>query len=425
MKKPISSSPRASHHPRKIAIVGAGQAGLQLGMSLLERGGYDVTLLSDRSSDEVANGRLQATAIMYQSKRQFDQALGLNFWDQSGQATTGFEIDVREAGGRHQLSFGTSFCDGDGLALDFRLKYPAWMREFELRGGNLIIHQASLGDLEDLHENNDLVVLAAGKGHISRIFERDPDRSPPYSAPMRQIAVAAVDKPWLEDSSRITLIPGLGEIVFLPLLTPGNKRSTGLLLFGHPGSPILENFSAIQSGPDLRQIIRDQVRIYCPEFSDFMETARLTDDAAYLHGGLTPMVKKPVGRLPSGASVLGIADCVAVVDPLCGNGLNNAAVMADLVSQRIADHGQERFDEKWMNSVFDEFWRYGKDVFLFMRSLLEQPQHLVNAIGSVPQNPRIGDDIINGYPDPHGFASWMKNASTAQNHVASRLLAAA
>ena len=37
---------------RKILIVGAGQAGLQLGLSLLAEG-YDVTLMSARTPDEI------------------------------------------------------------------------------------------------------------------------------------------------------------------------------------------------------------------------------------------------------------------------------------------------------------------------------------------------------------------------------------
>ncbi len=40
---------------RRIAIVGAGQSGLQLGLGLLGAG-YEVTVLTDRSADEVGGG---------------------------------------------------------------------------------------------------------------------------------------------------------------------------------------------------------------------------------------------------------------------------------------------------------------------------------------------------------------------------------
>jgi hypothetical protein len=179
-----------SNRSRKIAIVGAGQAGLQLGVSLLERGGYDVTLLSDRSADAMASGRLQATAIMYHDKCRYEEALGLNFWDLAATPTAGFNMDVRDAGGGRQLSFGSPFQDGKGVAIDYRLKFPAWMREFERRGGELIIHSADMRDLETLRSENDLVLIASGKGGIQELFERDPDRSPPYRRRRSRPAVA-------------------------------------------------------------------------------------------------------------------------------------------------------------------------------------------------------------------------------------------
>jgi predicted NAD/FAD-binding protein len=57
----------------KIAIIGAGQAGLQLAMSLLDKKDYEVSLFSNRTSEEVANGSLMATAIMFQNKRQIER----------------------------------------------------------------------------------------------------------------------------------------------------------------------------------------------------------------------------------------------------------------------------------------------------------------------------------------------------------------
>ena len=37
---------------RRIAIVGAGQSGLQLGLGLLDTG-YDVTMITNRTADEI------------------------------------------------------------------------------------------------------------------------------------------------------------------------------------------------------------------------------------------------------------------------------------------------------------------------------------------------------------------------------------
>ena len=53
---------------KKIAIVGAGQAGLQLGMSLLGQDDCEVTLYSDRNPEKIAAGSLMATAILFEGK---------------------------------------------------------------------------------------------------------------------------------------------------------------------------------------------------------------------------------------------------------------------------------------------------------------------------------------------------------------------
>jgi NADPH-dependent glutamate synthase beta subunit-like oxidoreductase len=45
---------------RNIGIIGAGQAGLQLGFMLLAKG-YSVTVYSDRSAEQIFNARLSAT----------------------------------------------------------------------------------------------------------------------------------------------------------------------------------------------------------------------------------------------------------------------------------------------------------------------------------------------------------------------------
>jgi 2-polyprenyl-6-methoxyphenol hydroxylase-like FAD-dependent oxidoreductase len=46
---------------RKILIVGAGQAGLQLAHGLLLAGGYEVTVMSQRPAGEIRQGRVTST----------------------------------------------------------------------------------------------------------------------------------------------------------------------------------------------------------------------------------------------------------------------------------------------------------------------------------------------------------------------------
>jgi hypothetical protein len=414
----------STHSKTKIAIIGAGHAGLQLAMSLLDKKDYEVALFSNRTSEEVANGPLMATAIMFQNKRQIERDLGLDFWNDRGTPVSGIEIDVRSEAGELATAFDAPFTDGAGMALDFRLKFPVWMDEFERRGGNLFIENTGIDELERRAADNDLVVVAAGKGPLSKIFERDPDRSPPYSAPMRHIAVVVVDRDLEISNMVISIVPGGAEIVLLPILDPKGKRSTAILVFSQSGTAFHEQYAQIENGEDTLKMVLNCVETYCPDYAEALRGAKLSDGRSHLHGAFTPVVRKPVGRLPSGAIVMGASDCLTLVDPICGNGLNNAAIMTRILFERIVSNEDGRFDEAWMNSTFDEFWEYGQNVYVFMRALLEQPSYFGAALEPASRSAELASDIINGYTDPVAFARWMKDEPTAQAHVRMRIVEA-
>src|SRR6266536_1851162 len=61
---------------RKILIVGAGQSGLQLSLGLLQHG-YDVTVMSARTGEEIRNGRVMSTQGMFDTALQHERALAL------------------------------------------------------------------------------------------------------------------------------------------------------------------------------------------------------------------------------------------------------------------------------------------------------------------------------------------------------------
>jgi hypothetical protein len=406
---------------KKIAIVGAGQAGLQLGMSLLGDERNEVTLYSDRTAAEIASGSLMATAILFQNKRKIEADLGLDLWSEKGKEVSGIEIEIRDESSELALGFDAPFTDGPGMALDYRLKFPEWMDEFERRGGNLVIRKTGIDELEQLAADSDLVVVAAGKGGLSKVFERDPDRSPPYSAPMRHITAVVIDRDLELDNMAISIVPGGAEIVLLPILAGTGKRSTAILVFARDGSSFKERYAKIENGDDALKLAVGCARLYCPQHAEALEGAQLADDRSFLYGAFTPTVRKPVGRLPSGAIVLGASDCLTLVDPICGNGLNNAVVMTDIYARHIAAKEDADFDETWMNMVFDEFWEYGKDVFVFMRTLLEQPDHFCAALEPASQNGGLASDIVNGYTDSGAFAAQFGDEESTRAHVRARL----
>ncbi len=79
----------------------------------------------------------------------------------------------------------------------------------------------------------------------------------------------------------------------------------------------------------------------------------LTDANGILGGRFPPTVRKPVGLLPSGRAVLGMADAVLLNDPITGRGSNNASKGAAVYLQRILDRGEGPFDTTWMQETFE------------------------------------------------------------------------
>ncbi|MBE1470064.1 FAD-dependent oxidoreductase [Kibdelosporangium phytohabitans] len=65
---------------RRIAIIGAGQAGLVLAIGL-RRNGYDVTVVAERTAGEVRSGRLISNQCVFHPALARERELGINFWD--------------------------------------------------------------------------------------------------------------------------------------------------------------------------------------------------------------------------------------------------------------------------------------------------------------------------------------------------------
>lgn len=60
---------------RKIAIIGAGESGAQLALGL-QRDGYAVTLLSDRSAAQIRTGKVMSSQCMFSTALDAEAQLG-------------------------------------------------------------------------------------------------------------------------------------------------------------------------------------------------------------------------------------------------------------------------------------------------------------------------------------------------------------
>jgi dimethylglycine dehydrogenase len=63
----------------RILIVGAGQAGLQLALGLVHDG-HDVTVVSNRTPEEIRDGKVMSSQCMFGAALQHEHELGIDYW---------------------------------------------------------------------------------------------------------------------------------------------------------------------------------------------------------------------------------------------------------------------------------------------------------------------------------------------------------
>ncbi|WP_333770888.1 styrene monooxygenase/indole monooxygenase family protein [Streptomyces sp. IBSBF 2435] len=414
---------------RKILIVGAGQAGLQLALGLQARG-YDVTVMSNRTADEIRVGRVTSTQCMFGTALGHEQADGLDFWSEQAPRITGLGISVaadQDAGpaagpGRARAVDWLGRLAAPAQSVDQRVKMAAWMETFAERGGTLVIHAATTADLDYFSLAYDLVLVAAGKGETVSMFRPDKARSP-YDTPQRALAVAYVHglEPRPEQPEvpavRCNLVRGAGELIVIPALTTSGHCDI-LFWEGVPGGP-LDVFGPVTDPAEHLRLTLDLMRRFTPWEYERASAVELTDAHATLVGGLTPTVREPIGELPAGGLVLGVADVVVANDPVTGQGSNNAAKCAASYMASIVEHGEQPFDRLWMEAAFERFWSAAGPSTRWTNAMLAPPAgHVRDLLTAAATSPRIADRIANGFDDPADFDPWFFDREAADAYLA-------
>ena len=129
---------------RKIAIIGGGQSGLQLALGLQKRG-YDVTVVSNRTPEQIRKGRVTSSQFMFHESLQNERDLGINFWEKECPNTEGIAFAVPGPDGPPALFWETKL-DHPGQSVDQRVKFAGWTEEFAKRGGKVVIQDAGVAE---------------------------------------------------------------------------------------------------------------------------------------------------------------------------------------------------------------------------------------------------------------------------------------
>jgi flavin-dependent dehydrogenase len=410
--------------PRKIAIVGAGQAGLLLGCALLDEG-YEVNIVTNRTAEEVWAGKVMSSQCIFDPALQIERDWNMDQWERQCPTIDGISLTVPTPDGsgnkaihwHHKLN-------AYAQSVDQRVKMTGWMAEFEQRGGTLTIENVGVEELEKLAISYDLVLLAGGKGEIVNLLGRNDERSP-VRQPMRQLAlnyVTGMKRHDYYECVNFNLIPGVGEYFVFPALTTKGSSDTqacDIMVFeAVPGGP-MDCWNG--AGPEQQlELSLGFLKTFLPWEYERCRDVQLTDNNGTLAGRVTPTVRNPILTLPSGNLVMGLGDAVMVNDPITGQGSNNATKSAKHYFEAILAHGDKPFDAEWIQQTFDSLYEgYAEKVIRWTNSLLfPPPEHIVKLLATAQEVPAIARRLVNGFNDPRDFAHYWFDADKAEAWMA-------
>lgn len=401
-------------YKRHIAVIGAGQSGLQLAIHLLSLGSYKVSLFSERSAEEIKSGSIMSSQVMFDTALKNERMLGLNFWDAESPKNENVTFSLAIPGS----NIPAIYWQGNVKvyqSIDQRIKFSRWLEVFEEMGGDLLIQSVNQQSLNSIAQHHDLTIVTTGKGEVNRLFPENKERSL-FSSPQRALSCLYVKDmiPAPEGAAgvRVNVIPGVGEYFTTPGLTH-NGHCEMMLFEGIPNGP-LDCWGTISSPEEHLEKAKELLKMFVPWEADRCAYIQLTDAKATLLGQYTPTIRHPVVTLPCGESILGLGDAVVLNDPIAGQGANHAGKTAYLYAERIQQRGEAEFDETWMNETAELAWNlYGKYSTQLSTLLLAPPStHMIEALKAAENNQKLADQLANGFNDPD-MLIWLSD-STAQ-----------
>lgn len=382
-----------------ITIIGGGQAGTQLALGL-QRDGWDVRLVQDRTPDEIRAGNVLSGQVMFEPALEVERRFGLAAFQDRSPPIHDIHVTVSGETFDERALDWTGRLSSPARTTDQRLKISGWGEEFVARGGRLEIRRVGIPDLEDYARSSGLVIVAAGKGPISQIFDRDDERSV-FTMPQRALALTYVRgmEPGLGSVAAYAVVPGIGEYIISSAMTVDGPCEI-ITFEGVPGGP-MDSWHEVGSAGDHFRHSLTLLRQFVPWEAERFKHAELTDEHGIMTGRFTPVVRKPVGELPSGRLVLGMADAVVLNDPIAGQGANNAAICAGIYYDCITERGDRPFDRDWMQGTFDKYWNEAKASTKWSNMLLQPPEPAVTKLlRDAQHDPRVASRFVNSFAYP-------------------------
>jgi Styrene monooxygenase A putative substrate binding domain len=360
---------------RNIAIIGSGQAGLLAAHGLVNAG-YRVTVYSDRTADNWLNdSRPTGTAARFDISLSYERELGLNHWEEDAPKGEGVHLTFSPTKDNRFLTLAGRL-KSYFLAIDLRLQSHRWMNDLLAKGGKIEIENVTVARLDEIAAEHELTIVAAGRAELANLFERDAARSV-YDKPQRNLTmiITTGGKMGFEGVPflpvKFNFFAPFGEAFYVPYFHKDHGPTWNMLIEAKAGGP-LDRFGDCKSGEQAVERYKQVIKEIIPWDYEWAKNMELADTNGWLIGRVTPTVRKPVGRLPSGRVVTPLGDTAMSLDPIGGQGANNGNKMARNLVEAIIARKDLPFDAQWMTETFERFYsRFGHMTYTFNNILLE------------------------------------------------------
>ena len=400
----------------------------------LVQAGHEVTLYSDRSATHwLEDARPTGTAARFELALGYERELGLAHWEDAAPKCTGVHLTFCPAPGNRLLTLAGRLATTHFQAIDLRLQSHRWMVDLEAAGGRVVIEKIDVERLDAIAAQHDLVLVASGRGPLAELFPRNAERSV-YTAPQRKLAMvivtggaaATAGVPFLP--IKFNVFAPYGEVFWIPYFHRDHGPTLCVLFEAKPGSA-MDRFDGCKSGAEAVEMTRTVVRELIPWDAAWVDDIELADRNGWLTGAVTPTIREPVGRLPSGRIAMPLGDTAMSLDPIAGQGANLGVKFVRHVAAAIAGRDPDAgFDAAWMTRTFDAFWvDHGAPTVTFSNALLEPltpagkllliSQYGSTGAGDTPKQ-RLADAIVENFADPRRITSAFLDRRAAQRLIA-------
>jgi 2-polyprenyl-6-methoxyphenol hydroxylase-like FAD-dependent oxidoreductase len=387
----------------RIAIIGAGTAGLHLGLRL-QAFGIPVTLYTERAPAELRSARLPNTVAHNAATRERERTLGVNHWDSEG-------LDVHSVG--FSLSGPMSFrfrgrLEKPILFVDYRLYQPRLAEDFVARGGSLELAAVDAAGVGRLAGQYDLVVVATGRAGLGSLFPRVPEHSP-YTRPARMLFAGLFHgiQPVEPLGMQFNFTAGHGEIFEARMMSHHGPMGS-LLVEATPGGALEELATRrIEEDPrGFEALLLERLREQAPATFERVDPSafRLAGPLDWIQGGFTPVVRRGYAPVGGGRFAVAVGDTHVLHDPIGGLGANAASAaaweLADVIHEAV--QAGQAFDEAFCQRAEARTWESERATTYWNNAMLAPaPAHLAQALFAASQDTHLADAVINTLVYPH------------------------